>query len=101
MREIKELSELIDDEIDAATDYAEAAEKTMREELRHLFIELAEAELGHIDRLHEKAKELIAETRSKGIDPPAGMLAMWQHEHERMIHKVAKIRMRLKVAEEM
>lgn len=101
MREIKELSELIDDEIDAACDYAEAAERATHDDLRHLFIELAEAELGHIDRLHEKAKELIAETRSKGIDPPAGMLAMWQHEHERMIRKVAQIRMRLEVAKEM
>lgn len=98
MKEIKELSELIDDEIDAASDYAEAAERTAHEDLRRLYIELANAELGHIEKLHGKAKELIAQTRTKGIVPPLGMMQMWEHEHERMIRKVSKIKMRLETA---
>ncbi|MBQ8288719.1 MAG: hypothetical protein IJX76_08135 [Clostridia bacterium] len=98
MREIKELSELIDDEIEAACDYAEAAERTGNDDLRRLYIELANAELGHIDKLHGKAKEMIAQTRSKGIVSPAGMMEMWTHEHERMIRKVSKIKMRLETA---
>lgn len=98
MKDIKELSELIDDEIEAASDYAEAAERTTHEDLRRLYIELANAELGHIEKLHGKAKELIAQTRTKGIVPPLGMMQMWEHEHERMIRKVSKIKMRLETA---
>ena len=101
MKEIKELSELIDDEIEAACDYAEAAERTTHEDLRRLYIELANAELGHIDKLHGKVKDLIAQTRTKGITPPLGMMQMWEHEHERMIRKVSKIKMRLETAESM
>ena len=101
MREIKELSELIEDEIEAATDYTEAAEKTHHEELRRLYVELAHAELGHIDKLHTKVKEMIEKTRSKSIIPPAGMLEMWSMEHERMVRKVSKIKMRLDVVSKM
>lgn len=98
MREIKELAELIDDEIEAACDYAEAAEQTLHDDLRRLYIELANAELSHIDKLHGKAKELISEARSRSGTPPAGMMEMWSHEHERMVRKVAKIKVRLEVA---
>ena len=101
MREIKEIVGLIEDEIEAAEEYAEAAERTAHDDLRRLYIELAEVELGHITKLHSKAVHLIEEYKSKGHTPPVAMQAVWDHEHERMMRDVTEIKMRLDTVEQM
>ncbi|MBQ8382138.1 MAG: hypothetical protein IJX47_02925 [Clostridia bacterium] len=102
MREIKELSKLIDDEIDAACEYVEAAAKAEDEGLKTLYIELATAELGHVDRLHAKAKSTIERAKAdKTVEIPTGMRDIWEWEHERVICKVAKIKSKLETVRAM
>lgn len=102
MKMIKEIVEYIYDEIEMAECYAEAAAKAEDEGLKTLYIELATAELGHVDRLHAKAKSTIERVRS---DPrtaiPVGMKEIWEWEHERVIDKVAKIKSKLESARTM
>lgn len=101
MKEIKVISELIDDEIEAVCEYTEAAEGATREDLKRLYVDLANVEMTHINKLHDKVKELITETRNKGVVPPVGMLEMWEHEHARVVKKVAKLKYRLETLDKM
>ena len=102
MKTMKEIVDYIYDEIDMAEHYAESAAKAEDEGLKTLYIDLAMAEIGHVDRLHEKAKSLIGRAKAdKLVDIPAGMQDIWAWEHDRVICKLAKIKSKLETVRTM
>lgn len=94
MKIIKELSEMILEEIDDAEKYAKHAMKVAEEfpQLSSTFKELAEQEMHHSEMLHKRVTEIIAKHREKHGEPPAAMLAVYEYLHEKHIEKAAKVR---------
>lgn len=94
MKEIKKIVAQIDDEIEGAEDYAKcyAKYKDIDKGLSDVYHQMAEAELGHVDKLHEQVVRIIKDYRAKGNEPPAEMMAIWEWEHEKEIDHVARIR---------
>lgn len=93
MKIIKEIVCDIRDEMDGAEHYAKKATQYKDENrtLADTYAKLAEAELGHVNTLHEQAVRLIKEQKASGVEAPAGMKAVWDWEHEKMVDTVTRI----------
>lgn len=95
MKLIKTLSEMIEEEIEDAENYAKCAlnHKESDPELAHMFYNLANEELGHMEKIHKQVERLISQKRELDGEPPAPMMAVYNFLHERNIDHVLKIRM--------
>lgn len=93
MKEIKEMVKELRDELHGAKHYAERAVmlRDVDSAAANMYSEMARAELGHVDKLHNMAVKLIAAQKAKGVEAPEAMQAVWDWEHELMIDKVARI----------
>lgn len=91
MREIKEIAELINDEVDGVTEYAKLAVyyKDARPQLAALYNQLANTEYQHVQKLHAMAAELVKEAESKGTEYPQAMKDKWDMEHKESVGKMA------------
>ena len=96
MKIIKCLAEKIAEEIADADAYIELANKWKEEEpeTAELFADLSEEEMGHANRLHEKAEELIKEYRDENGEPPAGMLALYEYMHQKQIESAMRVKVK-------
>ena len=94
MKIIMKLVELIDDELCGAKEYIKLAMHNREEHpgLADTFADLADAEMGHVSKLHEEVTKLIEEVRERDGEPPAGMLAVYDYEHKKQINKASKIK---------
>ena len=94
MKIIMKLVSLIDDELCGAKEYIKLAMRQREEHpgLADTFADLAEAEMGHVTKLHEEVTNLIEKVRQRDGEPPAGMLAVYDYEHEKQISKASKIK---------
>ena len=94
MKIIMKLVSLIDEEISGAKEYIKLArrEKEERPDLADAFADLAEAEMGHVKTLHAEAAKIIEEVRQRDGEPPAGMLAVYDYEHEQQIDRAEKVK---------
>ena len=94
MKEIKHLAKNIRAELEDAEKYAKAAlsYKTGDRELAQTYADLARAELGHSDLLHNQAVRLIRMKKAEGVEPPVAMQAVWDWEHEKMVEDTARIK---------
>ena len=54
--------------------------------------ELASVEMQHVKALHTEAERLISDYRAEHGDPPEGMLAVYNYEHEKLIKKAAEVK---------
>lgn len=97
MKEIKWISERIEEELEDAEHYAMKAAhfKDSDAEMSRVCAELARQEIKHSEMLHEQAVRLIKAHRATGAEPPAAMLAVWEYEHEKMLRRMAKVKMLL------
>ena len=97
MQIIAKLAELISEELEDAERYADLACKTRaaHPKLANTFIDLAEQELGHSRMLHAEAARLIEEVKERDGEPPAGMLAVYEYEHGKLIKHAATIRQQI------
>jgi rubrerythrin len=95
MRLIKELTEMIEEEIEGAENYVREAIKLKHEHpsLAKTLYDISNQEMTHIDMLHAEVLKLIEEHRRTHGEPPAPMMAVYQYLHERHIDKVNNIRM--------
>lgn len=95
MRLIKELTEMIEEEIEGAEDYVREAIKLKHEHpsLAKTLYDISNQEMTHIDMLHAEVVKLIEEHRRTKGEPPASMMAIYEYLHEKHIDKVNKIRL--------
>ena len=94
MKIIKCLSEKIEDELNDAEEYIEDAIKWKAEvpDTAELFYQLSLEEMGHMERLHKKVAEKIAEYKNTNGDPPPGMMTLYDYLHRQHMNKAMKIR---------
>ncbi len=94
MKIIMKLVSLIDDELCGAKDYIKLAMRNRAEHpgLADTFADLADAEMGHVSRLHDEIVKLIEMVRERDGEPPAGMMAVYEYEHGKQINKATKIK---------
>lgn len=95
MKIIKELSEMIEEELDGAEQYAKMA-VALREEhpsLAKAFYEISTEEMRHVDMLHTEVTHLIEAHRKEHGEPPAPMMAVYEFLHGRHIEKANSVRM--------
>lgn len=92
MKLIQKISEMIDEELEGACDYAKAAVKYKDENatLAKTFYDIATQELQHVNMLHEQVVRLIEEHRKTKGEPPAPMQAVYDYLHEKQIEKANK-----------
>jgi Mn-containing catalase len=93
MKEIKLLSDHIEDELEDAEDYATLANeyKMSEPDMAALFYKLSGEEMGHMEMLHKKVVELIEKYRREHGAPPVAMQAVYDHLHKRFIAKAEKV----------
>ena len=81
MKIIECLSGKIEDELQDAEEYIEDAMKWKTEvpDVAELFYQLSLEEMGHMERLHKKVAEKIAEYKNAHGEPPKEMLALYDY----------------------
>lgn len=94
MKLIQKLTEMIDEEISDARNYARCSieHKEDDAELSKAFAQLSNEELGHADRLHAQVVRIINKYKAEHGEPPAHMLFIYNYLHDRAIQKVAEIK---------
>lgn len=94
MKIIKTLSEMIEEELEGAEDYAKAAVEHKESEpaLASTFYEIATQEMHHVNMLHDRVAETIRKHRDKNGEPPAPMMAVYEYLHGKHIDKAAEVR---------
>ena len=94
MKIIQEISELIDDELQGAEEYAKWALK-LREDnpgLANAFHDIATQEMNHVNILHEQVVRIIKMHREKNGEPPAAMMAVYDYLHKKQIEEAAEVK---------
>ena len=91
---IKRISEMIEDELEGAEEYAKCAVKWKEENplLAKVFYDISLDELKHVSLLHTEVVRMIEEHRRTHGEPPAAMTAVWDYMHERHIEEANEVR---------
>lgn len=94
MKIIKELTELVEEELEDAEKYIKLAfvHKDDNASLAKTFYELSTQEMNHVAMLHEEVVKIIEEHRKIKGDPPAAMMAVYDYLHKKHIDKASKIK---------
>lgn len=92
MREIKDMSYQIKEELEGAKNYAKlavAAKESGDMAAGKMYYDMANDELKHAMNIHGMAVKMIEEKR-KTVTPPQYMLDMWKDEHDYYMEETAK-----------
>ena len=94
MKLIQQLSEMIEEEVEGACEYAEEALKHKEDDpaLAKTFYDIAGMELEHVSMLHKQVERIIEEHRREHGEPPVAMIAVYDYLHKKQIEKVAKVK---------
>lgn len=94
MKEIMEIVEHVEEEIQDAKEYATLAAhyKGKHDALSATYLELAQQEMVHMDKLHQRAAELIMQHRKEHGEPPKEMMAVYDWEHKKHMEKAGEAR---------
>lgn len=94
MRVIAKVVDMIKDELDGAENYAVCSMKWKQQypKLAQRLNELAGVEMQHVKALHTEVERLISDYQNEQGDPPEGMMAVWEYEHEKLIKKAAEVK---------
>ena len=96
MRVIKVLSEQICKELEDSNKYIDSAltYKTQFPKLAETYIELANEEIGHAERLHKQVVNLISEIQ---VEIPKFMQELWEEKHIELITKTAELKAKIEL----
>ena len=94
MKTIKELTEMIEDEIEGGMHYAKLAvmHKTDNPVLAKTFFDISTDEMRHVDLLHAEVVKLIEEHRKAHGEPPVAMMAVYEYLHEKHIEEAKEVK---------
>lgn len=94
MKLIKELEELIEDEIDDVKKYAKMAAEYKKEypALAQVLYTISTQEDGHQAAIHAEVVKIIEAYKKTNGEPPAAMMAVYDYLHKRSIDKLAEAR---------
>lgn len=94
MQLIKELEELIEDEICDIKKYAKMAAEHKKEHpaLAQVLYTISTQEDGHQAAIHAEVVKIIEAYKKANSEPPAAMLAVYDYLHKRSIDKLAEAR---------
>ena len=89
MKIIEHLSDLINEEIDGACNYAKLALKYKEErpQLAQTFYNLTVDEMKHIDMLHDEVVKIINDHKATGAEVPVEMQAVYDYVHAKQIDR--------------
>lgn len=96
MKSIETLSDKIEEELEDACDYIDLAlnSKDSDPTTANLYYQLSMEEMGHMDKLHRRVVDVIAEYRKENGDPPPEMQWRYDYLHKNHIEKTAKIKIK-------
>lgn len=94
MKIIAHMSDMIENEIDQADCYVDAALDVQVEypDVSNDYISLAQGNLDRIGALHNRVAKLIEIERKTNGEPPESMLKVYEYLHKKHINKVADIK---------
>ena len=94
MKIIEHLSDLINEEIDGACNYAKLALKYKedRPQLAQTLYSITVDEMKHIDMLHDEVVRVINDHRATGAEVPVEMQAIYDYVHAKQIERVHNIK---------
>jgi hypothetical protein len=103
MKLIRDLEELIEDEIHDVKKYAKMAAELKAEypSLAQTLYTISTQEDNHQAAIHGEVVKIIQEHRKKHGDPPPTMMAVYEYLHNRSIDKLAEARKYQDVYKEM
>jgi citrate synthase len=92
MKLIKELEELIEDEVHDVKKYAKMAVelKADHPQLAQVLYTISAQEEGHQQMLHNEVVKIIGDYRREHGEPPAAMMAVYDYVHKKHIDKLAE-----------
>lgn len=95
MKIIKHLSDMIEEELEGAEDYAKGSVKYKEDNptLARVFYEISLDEMKHVGMLHGEVTSLIEKHRREKGDPPEAMMAVYNYLHEKHIDHANKVKM--------
>jgi Mn-containing catalase len=91
---IKDLVDMIEDELEGAEHYIKYAltNKAEMPQLSDVLYEISTQEMRHVNMLHDEVARIIKNHRERHGDPPAAMLAIYEWQHEKSIDKAKEIK---------
>ena len=91
MKLIKELEELIEDEVHDVKKYAKIAVelKVDHPQLAQVLYTISTQEEGHQQMLHGEVVRIIEQYRREHGEPPASMMAVYDYVHKKHIERMA------------
>jgi hypothetical protein len=94
MKIIKDLSDMIADELDGAAHYARYAiqHKVDHPELASVLYDISKQEMHHVNLLHDEVVKVIKSYREKHGEPPAAMQAIYDWQHARQIEDAKEVK---------
>lgn len=95
MKVITMISDMIEEELEGAESYIEAA-ISMKESyptVSKAFYDISVQEMNHVNTLHDEVVNIISEYRKTNGEPPKAMMAIYEYLHEKHIKKANKIKM--------
>ena len=92
MKLIKELEELIEDEVHDVKKYAKMAVelKADHPQLAQVLYTISAQEEGHQQMLHNEVVKIIGDYRREHGEPPAAMMAVYDYVHKKHIERMAE-----------
>lgn len=94
MKLIRNLEELIEEEVCDIKKYAKMAAELKEEhpQLAQVLYTISTQEDGHQQMLHAEVVRIIENYRKKHGEPPAAMMAVYEYVHKKHIDKLAEAR---------
>lgn len=94
MKIIKELSDMIEDELEGAENYSKLAVRYKEDHpsLADTYHEISIQEMRHVNMLHDEVVKIIKSYRDSHGEPPAAMAAIYDWQHKRQIEKTKEVK---------